>query len=120
MSYSVMGVVVSVSRIASADSSVFVAGVGVRAGICCVPSPIVARARLLVFCLGCSILPFSAGEVNFGEPGTNGQHSFYQLIHQGQVVPCDFIGFVESQTPKDAPTEVRVATYSTAVTRSTL
>lgn len=28
------------------------------------------------------MLPFAAGEVNFGEPGTNGQHSFYQLIHQ--------------------------------------
>ncbi|CCI49830.1 unnamed protein product [Albugo candida] len=44
-------------------------------------------------------LPFSTGEVNFGEPGTNGQHSFYQLIHQGRIVPCDFIGFSESQKP---------------------
>lgn len=44
-------------------------------------------------------LPFAAGEINFGEPGTNGQHSFYQLIHQGRVVPCDFIGFAESQAP---------------------
>ncbi|RHY05564.1 hypothetical protein DYB36_007872 [Aphanomyces astaci] len=44
-------------------------------------------------------LPFQAGEINFGEPGTNGQHSFYQLIHQGRVVPCDFIGFCKSQTP---------------------
>ena len=42
-------------------------------------------------------LPFDAGEVEFGEPGTNGQHSFYQLIHQGRVVPCDFIGVVKSQ-----------------------
>lgn len=40
-----------------------------------------------------------AGEVDFGEPGTNGQHSFYQLIHQGRVVPCDFIGVVSSQQP---------------------
>jgi glucose-6-phosphate isomerase len=31
-------------------------------------------------------LPFNAGEVNFGEPGTNGQHSFYQLIHQGRIM----------------------------------
>jgi len=46
-----------------------------------------------------SILPFQAGEINFGEPGTNGQHSFYQLMHQGRVVPADFIGFMESQTP---------------------
>jgi glucose-6-phosphate isomerase len=45
------------------------------------------------------VLPFVAGEVNFGEPGTNGQHSFYQLIHQGQVIPCDFLGFCESQSP---------------------
>lgn len=44
-------------------------------------------------------LPFEAGEIDFGEPGTNGQHSFYQLLHQGRVVPCDFIGFCESQNP---------------------
>eukprot|EP00262_Sarcandra_glabra_P014368 TRINITY_DN4200_c0_g1_i2.p1 TRINITY_DN4200_c0_g1~~TRINITY_DN4200_c0_g1_i2.p1 ORF type:complete len:550 (-),score=99.79 TRINITY_DN4200_c0_g1_i2:288-1937(-) len=44
-------------------------------------------------------LPFETGEIEFGEPGTNGQHSFYQLIHQGRVVPCDFIGVVESQQP---------------------
>ncbi|KAI3431268.1 hypothetical protein D9Q98_004329 [Chlorella vulgaris] len=42
-------------------------------------------------------LPFKAGEIYFGEPGTNGQHSFYQLIHQGRVVPCEFIGVVKSQ-----------------------
>jgi glucose-6-phosphate isomerase len=42
-------------------------------------------------------LPFEAGEIDFGEPGTNGQHSFYQLIHQGRVIPCDFIGIVRSQ-----------------------
>ena len=44
-------------------------------------------------------IPFAAGEINFGEPGTNGQHSFYQLIHQGRVIPCDLIGVVESQHP---------------------
>ncbi|KAF8022832.1 hypothetical protein BT93_F0371 [Corymbia citriodora subsp. variegata] len=44
-------------------------------------------------------LPFEAGEIDFGEPGTNGQHSFYQLIHQGRVIPCDFIGIVKSQQP---------------------
>jgi glucose-6-phosphate isomerase len=38
--------------------------------------------------------------IYFGEPGTNGQHSFYQLIHQGtQMVPCDFIAFSQSLTP---------------------
>lgn len=44
-------------------------------------------------------LPYEAGEIDFGEPGTNGQHSFYQLIHQGRVIPCDFIGVVRSQQP---------------------
>jgi glucose-6-phosphate isomerase len=44
-------------------------------------------------------LGFEAGEIDFGEPGTNGQHSFYQLIHQGRTVPCDFIGFRHSQRP---------------------
>ena len=41
----------------------------------------------------------ATGEVIFGEPGTNGQHSFYQLMHQGHVVPADFIGACESQAP---------------------
>uniref|UniRef100_A0A0D9VZM5 Glucose-6-phosphate isomerase n=1 Tax=Leersia perrieri TaxID=77586 RepID=A0A0D9VZM5_9ORYZ len=44
-------------------------------------------------------LPFETGEIDFGEPGTNGQHSFYQLIHQGRVIPCDFIGIIKSQQP---------------------
>jgi len=46
-----------------------------------------------------AILPFEAGEIDFGEPGTNGQHSFYQLIHQGRVIPCDFIGACHSHYP---------------------
>ena len=46
-----------------------------------------------------STLEFEAGEIIFGEPGTNGQHSFYQLIHQGRVIPCDFIGVCKSQHP---------------------
>lgn len=49
---------------------------------------------------------YDTGEVVFGEAGTNGQHSFYQLIHQGtQVVPCDFIGFIEPQYPIGQATE---------------
>ena len=40
---------------------------------------------------------YNVGEIDFGEAGTNGQHSFYQLLHQGQIVPCDFVGFVNSQ-----------------------
>ena len=40
------------------------------------------------------------GPIYWGEPGTNGQHSFYQLIHQGtRVVPCDFIAFSETLNP---------------------
>ena len=46
-----------------------------------------------------------SGEILFGEPGTTGQHSFYQLLHQGRVVPADFIGFIESQQPVDFPEE---------------
>jgi glucose-6-phosphate isomerase len=40
------------------------------------------------------------GPIYWGEPGTNGQHSFYQLIHQGtKLIPCDFIGFAEPLNP---------------------
>ena len=46
-----------------------------------------------------STLSFEAGEICFGEPGTNGQHSFYQLMHQGRIVPAEFIGFKKSQAP---------------------
>jgi len=43
---------------------------------------------------------YSTGAVFWGEPGTNGQHSFYQLIHQGtELIPCDFIGFNHSLNP---------------------
>ncbi len=40
---------------------------------------------------------YQTGAIYWGEPGTNGQHSFYQLIHQGtKLIPCDFIGFKKS------------------------
>ncbi len=43
---------------------------------------------------------WETGPVIWGEPGTNGQHAFYQLIHQGtKLIPCDFIGFAQSQNP---------------------
>jgi glucose-6-phosphate isomerase len=43
---------------------------------------------------------YDTGAVFWGEPGTNGQHSFYQLIHQGtRLIPCDFIGFMRSDNP---------------------
>ncbi|HEY6333811.1 MAG TPA: glucose-6-phosphate isomerase [Blastocatellia bacterium] len=43
---------------------------------------------------------YDTGAIFWGEPGTNGQHSFYQLIHQGtRLIPCDFIGFCQSLNP---------------------
>jgi glucose-6-phosphate isomerase len=43
---------------------------------------------------------YQTGPIIWGEPGTNGQHSFYQLIHQGtKLIPCDFIGFCKSLNP---------------------
>ena len=49
---------------------------------------------------------YVTGPVIFGEPGTNGQHSFYQLLHQGtDVVPLQFIAFQQNQTGKDVVIE---------------
>jgi glucose-6-phosphate isomerase len=43
---------------------------------------------------------YQTGPIIWGEPGTNGQHAFYQLIHQGtKLIPADFIGFAKSQNP---------------------
>ncbi len=43
---------------------------------------------------------YATGPIEWGEPGTNGQHSFYQLIHQGtHLIPCDFIGFCRTHNP---------------------
>ncbi|MBA4064887.1 MAG: glucose-6-phosphate isomerase [Isosphaera sp.] len=43
---------------------------------------------------------YATGPVYWGEPGTNGQHSFYQLIHQGtHLIPCDFLGFTTTLNP---------------------
>jgi glucose-6-phosphate isomerase len=45
-------------------------------------------------------IEYQTGPIYWGEPGTNGQHSFYQLIHQGtKLIPCDFIGFYRSLNP---------------------
>jgi glucose-6-phosphate isomerase len=45
-------------------------------------------------------LTYQTGPIVWGEPGTNGQHAFYQLIHQGtKLIPCDFIGFCKSRNP---------------------
>jgi glucose-6-phosphate isomerase len=50
--------------------------------------------------LGGVEVDYQTGAVYWGEPGTNGQHSFYQLIHQGtKLIPCDFIAFNKSLNP---------------------
>jgi len=47
-----------------------------------------------------SRVDYATGAILWGEPGTNGQHAFYQLLHQGtRMVPCDFIGFARSHDP---------------------
>jgi glucose-6-phosphate isomerase len=50
--------------------------------------------------LGGTEVTYQTGPIYWGEPGTNGQHSFYQLIHQGtKLIPCDFIAFAQSLNP---------------------
>jgi glucose-6-phosphate isomerase len=50
--------------------------------------------------LGGAEVNYDTGPIYWGEPGTNGQHSFYQLIHQGTwLIPCDFIGFCQTLNP---------------------
>ena len=50
------------------------------------------------------------GAIYWGEPGTNGQHSFYQLIHQGtRLIPCDFIAFVEPLNPLGRHHDILIA-----------
>ena len=49
---------------------------------------------------GNPITDYSTGPIVWGEPGTNGQHAFYQLIHQGtRLIPCDFLAPLETQNP---------------------
>ena len=53
---------------------------------------------------------YQTGPIFWGEPGTNGQHSFYQLIHQGtKLIPCDFIGFCGTLNPIGRHHEVLMA-----------
>jgi glucose-6-phosphate isomerase len=53
---------------------------------------------------------YLTGPVIFGEPGTNGQHSFYQLLHQGtSIIPLQFIGFTESQRKDDVSVDNSVS-----------
>ena len=54
--------------------------------------------------LGGQTVDYQTGPVIWGQPGTNGQHAFYQLIHQGtRLIPCDFIGFIHTLNPLGGP-----------------
>lgn len=53
---------------------------------------------------------YQTGPIFWGEPGTNGQHSFYQLIHQGtKLIPCDFIGFSQALNPLERHHDILIA-----------
>jgi glucose-6-phosphate isomerase len=53
---------------------------------------------------------YQTGPVYWGEPGTNGQHSFYQLIHQGtRLIPCDFIAFAQTLNPLGRHHDILIA-----------
>ncbi|WP_348263569.1 glucose-6-phosphate isomerase [Telmatobacter sp. DSM 110680] len=53
---------------------------------------------------------YNTSPIYWGEPGTNGQHSFYQLIHQGtRLIPCDFIGFYKTLNPLGAHHDILLA-----------
>ena len=53
---------------------------------------------------------YNTGPIDWGEPGTNGQHSFYQLIHQGtRLIPCDFIAFAKALTPLGRHHDILIA-----------
>src|SRR5215469_7678626 len=53
---------------------------------------------------------YDTGQIYWGEPGTNGQHSFFQLLHQGtRLVPCDFIAFAQTLNPLGAHHDMLLA-----------
>ncbi|MEI9948616.1 MAG: glucose-6-phosphate isomerase [Pseudomonadota bacterium] len=55
---------------------------------------------------------YQTGPILWGQPGTNGQHAFYQLIHQGtKLVPCDFIGFIHSLNPIGSHHDLLMANF---------
>ena len=60
--------------------------------------------------LGGQPVDYQTGPIYWGEPGTNGQHSFYQLIHQGtRLIPCDFIAFAKALTPLGRHHDILIA-----------
>jgi glucose-6-phosphate isomerase len=61
---------------------------------------------------GHRIADYSTGPIIWGEPGTNGQHAFYQLIHQGtRVIPCDFVAPVETHNPLGEHHKILLANF---------
>jgi glucose-6-phosphate isomerase len=55
---------------------------------------------------------YETGPIYWGEPGTNGQHSFYQLLHQGtRLIPADFIAFAHPRNPLDAQHDLLIANF---------
>ncbi len=58
------------------------------------------------------VVDYQTGPIIWGQPGTNGQHAYYQLIHQGtRLIPCDFIGFCRSSTPMGAHHDLLMANF---------
>jgi glucose-6-phosphate isomerase len=57
-----------------------------------------------------TVVNYETGPIYWGEPGTNGQHSFYQLIHQGtRLIPCDFIAFMKPLNPLGRHQDILIA-----------
>ena len=57
-----------------------------------------------------AVVDFNTGPIYWGEPGTNGQHSFYQLLHQGtRLVPCDFVAFARTLNPLGRHHDILIA-----------
>jgi glucose-6-phosphate isomerase len=61
---------------------------------------------------GQRITDYTTGPVIWGEPGTNGQHAFYQLIHQGtRLIPCDFLAPMRSHNPMGRHHDILIANF---------
>ncbi|HNP59489.1 MAG TPA: glucose-6-phosphate isomerase [Nitrospirales bacterium] len=59
-----------------------------------------------------TVVDYQTGPIIWGQPGTNGQHAYYQLIHQGtRLIPCDFIGFCRSLNPSGRHHDLLMANF---------
>lgn len=59
-----------------------------------------------------AVVDYQTGPIIWGQPGTNGQHAYYQLIHQGtRLIPCDFIGFYRSLNPSGSHHDLLMANF---------